>query len=314
MKPSATSLSNRRNDSTTMKANPTTTKDNRKKPPSVTANAAAVLSLLSTNTSPLSSQQNQRVNWCVADVALSTTCTFPETTRDDHSTTTQKECTSTTGAFDKMKKLTITWTDEDSQGMKVWNEPNPSVGDANNNFRWCGIITNVCHAWNCPFNDIDGGVLAKRRCTILSGCRASKDLYQHIQPNTCNGIDCKYGNAAIQHFKRCKLDSCPICGPVCRHVPMLLQEIQTATAKSHGEIAMVKNAQGIIMKEIVNIYNANTNTSTDTKTKSAPPPSLSSPSIPRVIGVAKRSDVSVDVMECGPTKKHCRDTSRPCSN
>lgn len=310
MKPAAT-LSSNSHDVTKKVKSRSTNKENRKPPPlsNKKTDGPLMTSVFS------SSLQDQRAHGNNTDVPLSTS-TFPLS-----QTSARQGC----DTLDKMKKLTITWTDEDSHEMMVWDEPNANTGTGTpilneHNFRWCGIITNVYHAWKCPFNDSSGGILAARRCTTLSGCRAIKDLYHHIQASTCNSRNCMYGNLcreateAIQHFKQCKSEACPICGPVVRHIPFMTQAIQQATEETHREVAMVKKAQCIIMSDIVDICNANTNDHTERTSLLHPLSAPSSPSIPRVIGVMNCSDGNIDITDHGPPKKRCHHIPDRASN
>lgn len=312
MKPAATLSSNSRDVTKKVKSR-STNNENRKPPPlSNKTDGPLTTSVFS------SSLQDQRVNGSNTDILLSSS-TFPSS-----QTSARQGC----DTVDKVKKLAITSTDEDSHEMMVWNEPNANTTGSTpilseHNFRWCGIIANVYHAWKCPFNDSSGGILAARRCTTLSGCRAIKDLYQHIQASTCNSPNCMYGNLcreateAVQHFKRCKSEACPICGPVVRHIPFMTQAIQQATEETHREVAMVKKAQSIIMSDLGDICNANTNVANDhtEPTSSQHPLSTpSSPSIPRVIGVMNGSDGKIDMTDHGPPKKRCHHNPYRASN
>ena len=194
-------------------------------------------------------------------------------------------------------------------------------------FRWCGLVLNLYHAWKCPFNDSDCITLAHRRCTILRGCRTAKDLYRHIRTNTCDASDCIFGSLcqdatdAFRHFQNCQSELCPVCGPVRRHIPNIKQTIQEATDRALREVESVESAQRTIMQDTVKIYQSMSDASSFQcpKTKILPHKCSvlcsPSPSIPRTIGVLKRSDDqcdSIEKMVQGPTKKRCSSNYTIC--
>ena len=222
---------------------------------------------------------------------------------------------------DTKKNSTIHSSDDDTNLMEECFRSRRSIETSNltdRQFRWCGIILNVYHAWKCPFNE--STILAGRRCTIQSGCYAIKDLYQHICSKKCNSHDCKYGTLcadtkqAVHHYEHCKSGSCPICGPVLRHIPYMRQAIKEATDKSIREVELVENAQRSSMKNVVSVYKSTTKATQHLKQKTSQhtfsSSTSSSPFIPRTFGIWKRSDDSNDTIGQGPPKKRC---SSSCS-
>ncbi|GMT18271.1 hypothetical protein PFISCL1PPCAC_9568, partial [Pristionchus fissidentatus] len=70
----------------------------------------------------------------------------------------------------------------------------------------------LLHATKCAERE-------KVRCT-LPHCQTMKDVLVHL--TTCtSGRECKYAHCAssrqiIHHWKNCKKDECPVCGPLRR--------------------------------------------------------------------------------------------------
>jgi hypothetical protein len=129
------------------------------------------------------------------------------------------------------------------------------------------------------------------------------------------GALCQEATNAINHFKHCHSELCPICGPVTRHIPYVNQVIKDAAEKAIQEVEWIQNAQETFMKDTVKMYQSMTKDGHHPNPKSLQHQfsSLSSsipPSIPRTIGVWKHSVDSIvrrglDKSKHKPTKKSC---------
>lgn len=86
-----------------------------------------------------------------------------------------------------------------------WEQP---VSDSQHNRRKRLVLLH--HAAKCP--------TAEGRCKIAH-CSAMKRVWKHIATCTCKGDKCdfphcNYSRVVLSHYRRCKDQSCVVCGPV----------------------------------------------------------------------------------------------------